>query len=47
VLADRFSDLSAQLSRMRDGDPFTPDLSDPDPRPAQPELPLFKSRDFR
>ena len=44
VIAERFIDLTPQISRLRDGDLFGPDLSNLPAR--QPDLPLLKSRDF-
>ena len=44
VIAERFVDLTAELSRLRDDEPAAPDM--PALRPGQLDLPLLKSRDF-
>jgi error-prone DNA polymerase len=44
VVAERFSDLTAQLHRLRDGDVSFPDVSVLSS--GQAEMPLIKSRDF-
>jgi error-prone DNA polymerase len=44
IVAERFTDLSAELHRLRDGNLFTPDLSGA-PSPQSDLFPL-KSRDF-
>jgi error-prone DNA polymerase len=44
VLAESFIDLSAELSRLRDGDLFAPGRFGTQPAPS--DLPLLKSRDF-
>ena len=44
VVAESFVDLTAELRRLRDGDPLLP-ASTGMPA-AGPDLPLLKSRDF-
>jgi error-prone DNA polymerase len=44
VIAERFVDLSAELSRLRDGELPTSEASDSSP--PRSDLPLLKSRDF-
>ena len=44
VIAERFIDLTTQLRRLQDDETLPANLRDP--MPAQPDLPLLKSRDF-
>ena len=44
VIAERFVDLTTELRRLQDDDTLSANVHDP--APAQPDLPLLKSRDF-
>src|SRR6185295_15519407 len=44
IIAERFTDLSAELHRLRDGHSLAPDLTGAPSE--QPDLFLLKSRDF-